>query len=162
MDPVFEKTTVLGKVFFDADRDGQQDEDERGIPGVRLATVGGLIIETDAHGRYHLADVDVSRAERGNNFIIKLDEASLPADYRVFSENPRVVRLTQATMSKVNFAVTAACVTTRLCGQDAIRTVRPDISSVPVSQCASPSYRTDTQSSLKPCCRVTRQSPMRA
>jgi uncharacterized repeat protein (TIGR01451 family) len=131
LDPVFENTTVLGKVFFDADRDGQQDEDERGIPGVRLATVGGLIIETDAHGRYHLADVEVSRAERGNNFIIKLDEGSLPRDYRVFSENPRVVRLTQASMSKVNFAVSAACVTSA-CATDAIRTDRPDIRPIPV------------------------------
>jgi uncharacterized repeat protein (TIGR01451 family) len=31
--------------------------DERGIPGVRIASVEGLLIETDQYGRYHLAGV---------------------------------------------------------------------------------------------------------
>ena len=38
---------------------------ESGIPGVRLATVGGLLIETDEYGRYHIADVDGGDARRG-------------------------------------------------------------------------------------------------
>jgi len=104
-DPIFEKTTVIGKVFDDRNKDGWQDKDEPGIPGVRLATVDGLTIETDAKGRYHLADVDVDRFERGANFIIKVDLYSLPDGAKFISENPRVVRLTQSTMSKINFAV---------------------------------------------------------
>lgn len=104
-DPIFEKTTIIGKVFNDANGDGRQDPEEAGLPGVRLATVGGLLIETDQHGRYHIADVDVPRAERGANFILKLDTASLPRGAEVISENPRVIRITQALMSKINFAV---------------------------------------------------------
>ena len=104
-DPVFEKTTVIGKVFDDRNGDGWQDPDEQGIAGVRLATVSGLIVETDAHGRYHLADIDAGNAQRGRNFIIKLDRATLPNEAVVTSENPRVIRLTQALMSKVNFSV---------------------------------------------------------
>ncbi|MDH3620168.1 MAG: hypothetical protein OER91_04710 [Gammaproteobacteria bacterium] len=104
-DPMFEKTTLIGKVFHDRIANSRQDEGEPGIAGVRLATVDGLLIETDAMGRFHLADVDVARFERGGNFIIKLDESTLPEGARVVSENPRLIRLTQATMSKVNFAI---------------------------------------------------------
>ena len=104
-DPIFEKTTVIGKVFDDRDGDGSQDPGEEGIPGVRLVSVSGLIVETDAHGRYHLADVDVGDAARGRNFILKLDPRTLARGAVVTSENPRVIRLTQALMSKVNFAV---------------------------------------------------------
>ncbi|MGI9305066.1 MAG: SdrD B-like domain-containing protein, partial [Gammaproteobacteria bacterium] len=38
---------------------------EAGLPGVRVATVRGLLIETDAYGRFHLADVDGGRFAQG-------------------------------------------------------------------------------------------------
>ncbi len=104
-DPIFEQTTIVGKVFHDKNEDGWQDDDEPGIAGVRLATVGGLLIETDGSGRYHIADIDVPRFERGRNFILKLDTATLPDGAEVISENPRVIRVTQALMSRLNFAV---------------------------------------------------------
>ncbi len=78
---------------------------EIGIPGVRLATVEGLIVETDQYGRYHLADIDGGRWERGRNFIIKVDPATLPDDSEFTTENPRVLRITQGLMSKFNFGV---------------------------------------------------------
>jgi len=37
---------------------------EEGIPGVRIATVEGLLIETDGYGRYHLPDVDGIESNR--------------------------------------------------------------------------------------------------
>ena len=104
-DPIFEKTTVIGKVFDDQNGDGWQDPGEQGVPGVRLATISGLIVETDVHGRYHLADISVNDAAIGSNFIIKLDTATLPNEAVLTTENPRVIRLTQALMSKVNFGV---------------------------------------------------------
>ena len=104
-DPIFEQTTIIGKVFIDKNEDGWQDLDEPGIPGVRLATVDGLLVETDAQGRYHLAAVDVNRFDRGTNFIIKLDVQTLPEGMEVISENPRVLRITQGLMSRINFAV---------------------------------------------------------
>ena len=76
-----------------------------GIPGVRLATVEGLIVETDQYGRYHLADIDGGRWERGRNFIMKVDPATLPEGATFTTENPRVLRITQGLMSKFNFGV---------------------------------------------------------
>ncbi|MDH3644402.1 MAG: hypothetical protein OES38_20015, partial [Gammaproteobacteria bacterium] len=105
-DPVFERTTIIGKVFDDRDGDGRQGQDELGVAGARLATVGGLLIETDDHGRFHIADVDVPRFERGSNFILKLDHASLPHGTTIVPRsNPRVIRLTQALMTSIDFPV---------------------------------------------------------
>ncbi|KAG1538051.1 hypothetical protein G6F50_014737 [Rhizopus delemar] len=58
---------------------GNEGIQEQGIPGVRLATVEGLLVETDPFGRYHLADVHGGDARLGRNFIIKLDPATVPA-----------------------------------------------------------------------------------
>ena len=78
---------------------------EEGIPGVRLATAEGLLIETDQYGRYHIADVDTGPFERGRNYIVKVDPATLPEGTVFTTENPRVLRLTQALMTKFNFGV---------------------------------------------------------
>ena len=104
-DPILGKTTLIGKVFDDRDGNGRQDAGESGIPGVRIASVEGLTVETDAYGRYHLAGLDVGDPDRGSNFIVKLDTQTLPGDAEVVGENPRVIRLTSALMSKVNFPV---------------------------------------------------------
>jgi uncharacterized repeat protein (TIGR01451 family) len=79
--------------------------EETGIPGVRVATPEGLFIETDASGRYHLADVDGGRWERGRNFILKVDPSTLPKGAGFTTENPRVVRITRGLMSRINFGV---------------------------------------------------------
>ena len=78
---------------------------EEGLPGVRLATAKGLVIETDGHGRYHLPDVDGGRRSLGKNFIIKLDEATIPEGARITTENPRVLRLSSSALNKINFGV---------------------------------------------------------
>src|SRR5690606_35937911 len=48
---------------------GNAGVDERGIPGVRVATVEGLLVETDQFGRFHLVGIEGGRWERGRNFI---------------------------------------------------------------------------------------------
>ncbi|NNC96850.1 MAG: tandem-95 repeat protein, partial [Gammaproteobacteria bacterium] len=78
---------------------------EAGIPGVRLATVEGLLVETDAYGRYHLAGIDGGAAERGRNFIIKVDAATLPRGTSFTTENPRVMRITGGLMNQFDFGV---------------------------------------------------------
>ncbi len=78
---------------------------EAGIPGVRIASVEGLLVETDEYGRYHLADIDGGRWERGRNFILKVDPLTLPEGAEFTTENPRVLRITQGLMSKINFGV---------------------------------------------------------
>lgn len=102
-DPTFDCSDLIGKVFDDKNRNGYQDEGEPGIPGVRLATPKGWLITTDEYGRYHIACADVPSEMRGSNFILKVDERTLPTGYRITTENPRVVRLTQGRLVKANF-----------------------------------------------------------
>lgn len=100
---VFDCSDIIGKVFDDRNRNGYQDEGEPGLPGVRLATVRGLLITTDPHGRFSIACADIPDADIGSNFIVKLDARTLPAGYRVTTENPRKVRLTRGKIVKLNF-----------------------------------------------------------
>ena len=102
-DPVFDCTDIIGKVFDDKNKNGYQDKGETGIANVRLATVNGLLVTTDEHGRFHVACADIPDEERGSNFIMKLDERTLPTGYRITTENPRVVRMTRGKMTKLNF-----------------------------------------------------------
>jgi len=104
-DPLFDCSEIIGKVFDDANADGYQNENDKGMPNVRVATVDGLLVTTDSFGRFHIACAAIPDADRGSNFIMKLDERSLPAGYHVTSENPRVVRLTRGKMTKLNFGV---------------------------------------------------------
>nr|WP_312705241.1 CshA/CshB family fibrillar adhesin-related protein [Stenotrophomonas lactitubi] len=78
---------------------------EQGIPGVRLATVEGLLIETDPFGRYHLADVHGGDARLGRNFIVKLDPATVPGGSELTTENPLLRRVTQGVPTRFSFGV---------------------------------------------------------
>ncbi len=78
---------------------------EEGIPGVRLATVTGLLIQTDAYGRYSIPDVDAGTTGIGQNFVLKVDPASLPQGARFTTENPYVLRIINASLNKINFGV---------------------------------------------------------
>ena len=102
-DPTFDCSDIIGRVFNDLNRDGYPDPGEPGIAAARVVTVNGLSITADAHGRFHVACGAIPDSLRGSNFIMKLDERSLPAGYRITSENPRVVRLTRGKVTKVNF-----------------------------------------------------------
>ena len=105
-DPTFDCSDLIGKVFDDKNANGYQDAGEPGIPNVRLATVNGLLVTTDAQGRYHVTCAMVPNEWRGSNFLMKLDERTLPTGFRVTTENPRDVRLTSGKMSKLNFGAT--------------------------------------------------------
>ncbi|WP_186307045.1 DUF11 domain-containing protein [Mesorhizobium amorphae] len=102
-EPVFDCGDIIGKVFDDKNGNGYQDEGEPGLPGVRVVTVRGLLITTDQYGRFHVACADLPDKRIGSNFIMKLDERTLPSGYRLTTENPRVVRLTAGKMTKLNF-----------------------------------------------------------
>ncbi|MBD9485166.1 DUF11 domain-containing protein [Pseudomonas sp. PDM14] len=118
-DPTFDCSDLIGKVFDDQNRNGYQDEGEPGIPGVRLATPKGWLVTTDEYGRYHIACADVPSEMRGSNFILKVDERTLPSGYRVITENPRVVRMTQGRLVKANFGASIHRVVRLDLGSDA-------------------------------------------
>ncbi len=102
-DPSFDCTDIIGKVYDDKNLNAYQDEGERGIPGVQVATARGLRVTTDSHGRFHITCAIVANEVRGSNFIMKLDDRTLPSGYRVTTENPRVQRATRGKMMKFNF-----------------------------------------------------------
>ncbi|WP_133123067.1 DUF7507 domain-containing protein [Zhengella mangrovi] len=106
-EPVFDCSDVIGKVFDDANGNGYQDQGEKGLAGVRLATIKGGLIKTDRHGRFHVPCADLPDQEIGSNFILKLDERTLPTGYRLTTENPRVMRLTAGKMVEMNFGAAA-------------------------------------------------------
>ena len=102
-DPTFDCSDVIGKVFDDRNLNGYQDEGEPGVPGARVVSAQGLEITADEYGRFHITCAVVPNPDRGSNYILKLDERSLPSGYRVTTENPRVQRATRGKMLKYNF-----------------------------------------------------------
>lgn len=105
---VFDCSELIGKVFEDSDRDGYQDENEPGVPGVRLATVNGQLITTDEFGRYHIACAAVPNARFGSNFVLKIDERTLPLGWVPTTDNPQSIRLTRGKFGELNFGVAPA------------------------------------------------------
>ena len=105
-DPTFDCPDVIGKVFDDKNANGYQDQGEPGIPNVRLATVRGLLVTTDAQGRFHVPCPEIPNEDRGSNFVMKLDDRTLPSGYRLTTENPRDVRITAGKLVKLNFGAT--------------------------------------------------------
>jgi uncharacterized repeat protein (TIGR01451 family) len=102
-DPTFDCPDLIGKVFDDTNANGFEDPGEKGIAGVRLVTAQGLLVTTDAQGRYHIVCPLLPDALLGGNFIVKLDERTLPSGYRLTTDNPDTVRLTAGKVSKLNF-----------------------------------------------------------
>ncbi|WP_224983594.1 isopeptide-forming domain-containing fimbrial protein [Geomonas agri] len=96
-------TDVIGKVFDDANANGYPDQGEKGLAGVRAVTARGLVATTDEFGRFHITCAVVPDQDRGSNFILKLDERTLPTGYRVTGENPQVQRATRGKMLRFDF-----------------------------------------------------------
>jgi uncharacterized repeat protein (TIGR01451 family) len=105
-DPTFDCPDIIGKVFDDANGNGYEDPGEKGIAGVRLVTAQGLMITTDKDGRYHIACPVRPDSAMGTDFIVKVDERTLPSGYRLTTDNPETVRLTAGKVTKLNFGAT--------------------------------------------------------
>jgi uncharacterized repeat protein (TIGR01451 family) len=105
-DPTFDCPDLIGKVFDDRNANGFEDPGEKGIAGVRLVTAQGLLATTDAEGRYHIVCPVLPDPQLGSNFIVKVDERTLPSGYRLTTDNPETVRLTAGKVSKLNFGAT--------------------------------------------------------
>jgi len=102
-DPTFDCTDVTGKVFNDANRDGYQDAGEEGLAGVRLVTARGLIAGPDSYGRYHITCAIVPNASRGSNFVLKIDDRTLPSGFRPSTRPVQVQRATRGKSLRINF-----------------------------------------------------------
>jgi large repetitive protein len=102
-DPALDCTDVIGKVFDDSNRNGVQDEGETGIPQVRLATARGLLATTDPFGRFHITCAITPHEGRGSNFVLKLDDRTLPSGYRASTSNLQVRRATRGKALEFEF-----------------------------------------------------------
>jgi len=94
---------VLGKVFNDANRNGRQDESEDGLAGVRVVTARGLQATTDQYGRYHITCAITPNEIRGSNFVLKLDDRTLPSGFRMSTDQAQVKRVTRGKAALFNF-----------------------------------------------------------
>ena len=103
-DPTFDCTDVTGKVFDDTNRNGYQDAGELGLPGVRLVTATGLAATTDNYGRYHITCAIVPNESRGSNFVLKMDDRTLPSGFRASTREVQVKRATRGKALRINFA----------------------------------------------------------
>ena len=102
-DQTFDCTDVYGKVFNDVNRNGVQDNGEEGLPGVRVATAGGLEAITDAYGRFHITCAITPNEDRGSNFVLKLDDRTLPSGFRMSTEQVQIKRATRGKDLKFDF-----------------------------------------------------------
>jgi uncharacterized repeat protein (TIGR01451 family) len=104
-DPMIDDSLLFGTVFNDRNGNGVQDENESGLPGVRIMTVEGYIITTDQFGRYHLLDINGGEWGIGRNFIMKIDASSLPKGSKFTTANPLIRRLTPGIPVRFDFGV---------------------------------------------------------
>jgi uncharacterized repeat protein (TIGR01451 family) len=102
-DPTFDCTDVTGKVFDDTNLNGYQDGDEAGLAGVRLVTARGLAAKTDSSGRYHITCAITPHESRGSDFVLKLDDRTLPSGFRATTRPVQVQRATRGKALKINF-----------------------------------------------------------
>ncbi len=102
-DPTFDCTDVAGKVFNDANRNGIQDDGEDGLQGVRVVMPRGLQATTDQYGRYHITCAITPHEGRGSNFVLKLDDRTLPSGFRMSTDQVQIKRATRGKTLRVNF-----------------------------------------------------------
>jgi hypothetical protein len=102
-DPTFDCSDVTGKVFNDINRNGVQDNGEEGLAGVRVITPRGLQATTDKYGRYHMTCAITPHENRGSNFVMKLDDRTLPSGFRLSTDQVLVKRVTLGKALRFNF-----------------------------------------------------------
>jgi uncharacterized repeat protein (TIGR01451 family) len=126
-DPTFDCTDVFGKVFNDLNRNGVQDEGEPGLAGVRVVTPQGLVAKTDQFGRYHITCAIVPDENRGSNFVLKVDDRSLPSGFRMSTDPIEIKRATSGKALRINFGASIYRVVSIDLSDDAFEPGKTDI-----------------------------------
>ena len=98
-DTLFDLGTLIGKVFYDADRDGFQDSGEAGIAAAMVALDDGSYVLTDEFGRYHFPAVKPGQR------LLKINLNSLVGKATATNDKTRIVSVTPGLMAKANFGV---------------------------------------------------------
>jgi len=74
------------------------------LAGVRVVTARGLAATTDNYGRYHFTCAITPHESRGSNFVLKLDDRTLPSGFRASSRPVQVQRATRGKALRINFS----------------------------------------------------------
>ena len=98
---------VVGKVFADCNRDRLQNQDEPGIPDVRLYMEDGTFVFSDKEGKFSLYNV------RPQTHVLKVDTTTLPEGVQLEvlgtrnarDAGSRFVDMKNGQLLQVNFAV---------------------------------------------------------
>src|SRR6266571_3894603 len=98
-DPAFDLSTIIGKVFQDANRDGWQDPDEPGVPGVMVALDDGTYAVTDGQGRYHFPAVAPGQR------MVKINRHSLPPGADLVTDESRILWVSPGLIAHASFGV---------------------------------------------------------
>ncbi len=94
---------LKGNVFFDRNRDGIQQEDEPGIPGVKLS-VGGtrLALNVNSQGAYTIQNIPIGL------YSLKIDKRSLPLGLLISEENDPRATVGDGRVTTLNIPVIAS------------------------------------------------------
>ncbi len=100
---------ITGKIYTDCNRNGVQDLEEIGVPGIRFYLEDGTFVVTDVEGKFDFYGL------RPKTHILKLDRTTLPRDIELIEQNvrhggdpaSRFVDLKPAELHRADFAVTA-------------------------------------------------------
>jgi hypothetical protein len=68
-----------------------------------VVTARGLAASTDSYGRYHITCAITPHESRGSNFVLKLDDRTLPSGFRVSTRPVQVQRATRGKALRINF-----------------------------------------------------------
>ena len=74
---------IIGKVYVDCNNNQVQDEEELGIPGVRMYLENGTSITTDVEGKYNYCGLD----PKTHNLVV--DQTTLPRGARLVTSSSR-------------------------------------------------------------------------
>ena len=101
-----DKAFVIGKVYLDCNRNRSQDQDELGIPGVRLYMEDGTYVISDSEGKYSFYGVST------RTHVLKLDQTTMPHGSELIDLSNRnagdpgsqFIDVKQGELRKANFA----------------------------------------------------------
>ena len=66
-------------------------------------TLRGLQATTDKYGRYHISCAITPNESRGSNFVLKLDDRTLPSGFRTSTDLVQIKRATRGKTLQLNF-----------------------------------------------------------
>ena len=99
-DPDFDQGLLIGQVWCDEDKNGQQDEGEQGLIGAKIYFDSGMYAVSDSAGKYHFKMIDPG------SHAVKIDRNSLLPGAELTTDEIRVIYFSRGLPAKVDFGVT--------------------------------------------------------